>query len=107
MNNTLLAGDSDYAWGQFLVDKGVVDRREYTEKNNHFYRQYQSKTLDIHEYQRFVLTPLMDLEARRLQALREEFLAEVVQSLRLPKADELIRDHRDRGDRPTGSSRVP
>ncbi|MFT7224405.1 MAG: HAD superfamily hydrolase (TIGR01490 family) [Cellvibrionaceae bacterium] len=98
LDNTLLAGDSDYAWGQFIVDKGLVNREEYLEKNNHFYLKYQQGTLDIHEYQRFVLTPLIRLDCEQRENLRQEFLVEVVGSLRLPKADALIRHHQNLGD---------
>ena len=29
LDNTLLAGDSDYEWGQFLVDRGILEREAY------------------------------------------------------------------------------
>lgn len=98
LDNTLLAGDSDYAWGRFLVDKNIVDRDQYTKKNDQFYQQYKCGTLDIHEYQRFVLTPLIHLKHQQRESLREEFLRDVIEPLRLPKADALIRQHRDQGD---------
>ena len=98
LDNTLLAGDSDYAWGQFLVDKGVVDAEKYTRENERFYQQYQQKTLDIHEYQRFVLTPLIALTEQQKTQLHREFMATVIQDLRLPKAEALIRQHQQAGD---------
>ena len=98
LDNTLLAGDSDYAWGQFLVDKGIVDKKAYVEKNDYFYREYRRRSLDIHEYQRFILTPIMSLGASQREVLREQFIKEVVEPLRLPKADALIRHHQHQGD---------
>ena len=50
LDNTLLAGDSDYAWGQFLVDRGVLEREAYEAQNRAYYEQYAAGTLDIHEY---------------------------------------------------------
>src|SRR5204863_49895 len=58
LDNTLLAGDSDYEWGQFLVDRGVVAREAYEAQNRAFYEQYAAGRLDIHEYLGFALRPL-------------------------------------------------
>jgi hypothetical protein len=41
LDNTLLAGDSDYEWGQFLVDRGVLDARAYEAQNRAYYEQYR------------------------------------------------------------------
>jgi phosphoserine phosphatase len=58
LDNTLLSGDSDYAWGQFLIERGVLGRSEYEAQNAAFFEQYKSGTLDIHEYLGFALRPL-------------------------------------------------
>ena len=60
LDNTLLAGDSDYEWGQFLVDRGVLERAAYEAQNRAFYEQYKAGTLDIHEFLGFALRPLAD-----------------------------------------------
>jgi HAD superfamily hydrolase (TIGR01490 family) len=98
LDNTLLAGDSDYAWGQFLVEKGVVDADHYTRENDRFYEQYKLKTLDIYEYQRFVLAPLIPMSYDRKQELHAEFMRTVIASLRLEKADDLVKQHQQDGD---------
>src|SRR5438477_233363 len=58
LDNTLLSGDSDYEWAQFLVERGVLERAEYEAKNDRFFRQYKEGRLDIHEFLAFQLTPL-------------------------------------------------
>ncbi len=98
LDNTLLAGDSDYAWGQFLVNKGLVDADEYTRENDRFYEEYKRKTLNIHEYQAFVLKPLMPMPNKLLRAIHDEFLQTVISELRQTKADDLIREHRQQAD---------
>ncbi len=98
LDNTLLAGDSDHAWGEFLVNKGIVDAEHYSKENDRFYREYQNKTLDIHEYQRFVLTPLIPMSMEAREQLHNEFMSTVVAKLRLPKADALIQEHQGNGD---------
>lgn len=66
LDNTLLAGDSDFAWAQFLIGKGVLDREVQESKNVQFYEQYKAGTLDIFEFLDFQLAPL----ARRTKSLR-------------------------------------
>jgi len=99
LDNTLIAGDSDYAWGQFLVSKNIVDAEYYTKENDRFYEDYKNKTLDIHEYQRFVLTPLIPMDATTRARLHQEFMDTVITDLRLSKADALIEQHKQQGDR--------
>ena len=65
LDNTLLAGDSDYEWGQFLVDRGVLEREEYEAQNRAYYEQYVAGTLDIHEFLGFALRPLAAHPPRR------------------------------------------
>ena len=99
LDNTLIAGDSDHAWGEFLISKELVDPIVYAQKNDHFYLQYQQQTLDIHEYQAFVLAPLIKLDHQTKQALHDEFMQTVVADLRLEKSDKLIKKHTDAGDK--------
>lgn len=98
LDNTLLGGDSDHAWGQFLVDRGLVDPVHYRENNDRFYRQYQSGELDIHAYLAFALEPLTRHDMAQLRRWHDEFMRDVIAPLRLAKADALLAEHRRRGD---------
>lgn len=99
LDNTLIAGDSDHAWGTFLIDKGIVDKVDYQRKNDRFYADYCEGKLRIHDYQRFVLTPLISLSASTRTKLHSEFMASHIAPLRLLKADELLNKHRQAGDK--------
>lgn len=98
LDNTLLAGDSDYLWGQFLVARGLVDGDFYARENERFYRDYREGTLDIHAFLRFALRPLRVHPRALLEALREEFLRESIAPIMLPAARALIDSHRAAGD---------
>ena len=98
LDNTLLAGDSDYLWGRFLVAEGVVDGVHYERENARFYREYQDGTLDIQEFLRFSLRPLHDHPRAVLEALRERFVAECIDPIILPAARALVESHRLAGD---------
>ncbi len=99
LDNTLIAGDSDHAWGEFLCDHGHVDVAEYRARNEAFYRDYQAGVLDMQAFLEFALRPLRDTPMETLVAWRERFLAERIEPMLLPAASALLERHRARGDR--------
>ena len=98
LDNTLLAGDSDYEWGQFLVDRGVLEREEYEAQNRAFYDQYKAGTLDIHEFLGFALRPLAAHAPETLARWHGEFMASRIVPMIGAPARALVRRHRDAGD---------
>lgn len=100
LDNTLLAGDSDYLWGCFLVEKGLVDKQLYEEANQRFYRDYSEGTLDIHEFLNFALQPLANNEAERLKSLHQEFMEKHIRPIMTRIGMDKIAEHRRKGDHP-------
>ncbi len=98
LDNTLLAGDSDYLWGRFLAEHRIVDGESYEARNRHFYQQYLEGSLDIFEFLDFQLRPLATHERADLERWRHQFLAEKIEPIMSPKARELVARHRARGD---------
>jgi HAD superfamily hydrolase (TIGR01490 family) len=98
LDNTLLAGDSDYLWGQFLARQGVVDGAWYEEENRRYYAAYVAGTLDIDEFLAFSLKPLAELAPDRLQQLHAHYMAECITPLLRPAAVNLVARHRAQGD---------
>ncbi len=98
LDNTLLAGDSDHAWGEFLIEQGLVDEARHRAQNDAFYEQYLQGELDIHGYVAFTLEPILSLAPAELDALRQEFVTTRVASIMLPQAVALVNSHRDAGD---------
>ena len=99
LDETLLAGDSDYLWGQFLVQKGVVDGDMYERTNRLFYEQYLNGTLDIVAFSRFAFRPLSEHPMEVLQQWREEFIEQKINPIVLNKGKELLEQHRHAGDK--------
>ena len=97
LDNTLLAGDSDFEWAQFLIDKGVLDRELQEAKNLEFYRQYQAGTLDIHAFLDFQLMPLSRHSRTQLDRWHAEFMSARIRPMLLAAAAALVRKHRDTG----------
>jgi HAD superfamily hydrolase (TIGR01490 family) len=98
LDHTLLAGDSDYEWGQFLIDHGVLAREEYEAQNARFFEQYRSGTLDIHEYLGFALGPLAAHSPEALARWHAEFMRERILPMITPRARELVRRHIGAGE---------
>ncbi|MGD8614549.1 MAG: HAD family hydrolase [Gammaproteobacteria bacterium] len=98
LDNTLLDGDSDYLWGRFLVERGIVDAESYEAQNQRFYDQYVAGSLDIHAFLRFQLKPLAMHSRVRLEAWREEYLTSKIDPILLSRARELLEKHRSKGD---------
>jgi HAD superfamily hydrolase (TIGR01490 family) len=98
LDNTLLAGDSDYEWGQYLVDRGVLDRAEYEEQNKAYYDQYVAGTLDIHEYLGFALRPLARHTGEELARWHADFMRSRIAPMIGTPARELVRGHLRAGD---------
>jgi len=98
LDNTLLAGDSDFEWAQFLIERRVLDREVYEARNLEFYEQYKAGTLDIHEFLDFQLKPLSRHPRRQLDSWHSEFMAKKVKQLIAPGARKLIEQHMLNGD---------
>ncbi len=97
LDNTLLNGDSDYAWGQYLVSKGLVEREHYETANQYFYDQYKQGVLDIHEFSAFSFQPLSERSMAELAALHSEFMASTVHPMITAAAKQLVEQHRRQG----------
>jgi len=100
LDNTLLAGDSDYLWGSFLVKKGLVDKNLYEQANQRFYEDYKNGNLDIHEFLAFALTPLAENKADDLRAMHAEFMAGYIEPIMNRAGKNKIEEHRAKGDYP-------
>ena len=98
LDNTLLAGDSDFEWAQFLISRGVVDREIQEAKNIAFYEQYKAGTLDIHEFLNFQLAPLARHPRSELDAWHREYMERHIRPIMTVKARTLVLEHLAAGD---------
>lgn len=97
LDNTLLAGDSDHSWGEYLISKGLVDAKEYGKANDAFYEDYKNGTLDIVAYQEFALAALIPLTPEQRDQLHNEFMRTIIAPMMLPQAQALVEKHRNLG----------
>lgn len=98
LDGTLLPGDSDHAFGQFLVRQGWVDSEAFARANDRFFADYQAGRLDIAAYIDFITAPWRDRAAAEVQAARQRYLAECIEPMVRPEAMALVRQHQAAGD---------
>jgi len=98
LDNTLLAGDSDYGWAQFLIEAGVLDADAYERRNAEFFADYKAGRLDIHAFLDFQLRPLAEHDLEQLLAWRERFLVEKIRPMLLPAAQAIVAERLGAGD---------
>jgi len=98
LDNTLLGGDSDFLWGRYLCENGIVDEDAYRRANEHYYQQYLEGSLDIYEFLAFVFKPLASHDLEILEEWRAAYLEQKIKPIMLPAAEALVERHRARGD---------
>jgi len=98
LDHTLLSGDSDHSWGQFLVDNQLVDASVHQQRNDYFYEQYKRGELQIFEYLEFAMKPLTEHPLPLLLEMRERFLKERIEPLISDASRALLDKHRQQGD---------
>lgn len=99
LDNTLLDGDSDYLWGEYMCASGLVDAGEYARGNEDFHEAYRQGTLDIDAYLKFALAPLARYDTAELLKHRAEFVESVIKPLVSQASLDLVEQHRAAGDR--------
>lgn len=98
LDNTLLHGDSDHAWGEFLVAEGIVDAADFKQRNDVFYRQYSAGTLDIQAYLQFVLSTIAGKTDGELDSWRQGFMQKRIETMIHDASWPLLAKHQDNGD---------
>jgi HAD superfamily hydrolase (TIGR01490 family) len=98
LDNTLLGGDSDYLWGEYLVENKHVDGLNFQQANQDFYDQYVAGTMDIFEFLAFQLKPLADNDISVLEQWRADYLKQKIDPILLPAAHKLIEKHVQQND---------
>ncbi len=98
LDNTLLAGDSDFEWGQFLISEGVVDRELHQARNVQFYEDYKAGTLDINAFLEFQLMPLSRHPRSLLDAWHAKYMEQRIRPMITDQSRALVEKHRNNGD---------
>ncbi len=99
LDKTLIGGDSDFLWGEYMSEIGAVDIDTYQAKNQHFFDLYEQGRLDINEYLEFCLEPLSQQNMETLNTWHQDFMQKKIEPILLPKAQAIVDKHRQKGDK--------
>ncbi len=97
LDNTLLSGDSDYEWGQFLIGEGVLEREIYESENQRFYDDYKAGRLDIHEFLGFALAPLARHPREQLETWHARFMQARIRPIIRARGRACLAEHAAQG----------
>ncbi len=98
LDNTLLAGDSDYNWSLFLINEGLLDAEQHKARNEQFYQDYKNGCLDIYAFLKFQLKPLSEHPKKFLDELHLKYMEKVIRPMMTQKAQDLVNQHKAAGD---------
>ncbi len=98
LDNTLLAGDSDYNWSLFLINEGLLDGEQHKARNEQFYQDYKNGCLDIYEFLKFQLKPLSEHPKKFLDELHLKYMEKVIRPMMTQQAQDLVNQHKAAGD---------
>ncbi|UVJ43829.1 HAD-IB family hydrolase [Pseudomonas sp. LS1212] len=99
LDNTLLGGDSDHAWGDYLCARGILDEATYKARNDEFYQDYLAGKLNLTDYLNFCLEILATTDMAQLAQWHRDFMRDCIEPIVLPKGLELLAKHRAAGDK--------
>ena len=98
LDKTLIAGDSDFLWGEFMAEIGLVDAKSYQQQNQYFFDEYAKGNLNINAYLEFCLRPLTKHSIKTLNNLHKQFFNKKIAPIMLPKAQKVVEAHKKKGD---------
>lgn len=98
LDNTLLAGDSDYNWSLFLIEEGLLDAKTHHERNEQFYLDYKNGNLDIYKFLEFQLKPLSQHSKKFLDEMHLKYMSKVIRPMMTQKSQDLVNKHKAQGD---------
>jgi HAD superfamily hydrolase (TIGR01490 family) len=98
LDNTLLAGDSDYNWSLFLISEGLLDAKTHHDRNEQFYLDYKNGCLNIVEFLKFQLKPLSEHPKAFLDELHKKYMQNIIRPMMTVKAQNLVDKHKAAGD---------
>ena len=98
LDNTILNGDSDYSWINFLIEKRLVDKDEYERKNKYFYDQYYQGKLNYDDWAEFALTTIKGKKPEEIEDILSKFLSEIIEPMINIYALKLLHDHTHNND---------
>lgn len=100
LDETLISGDCSSLWSAYMVAKGwVADEQAFLQQDAALMEQYAIGKMDMQEYMRCTLVPLIDRRESDVAAMVENYIQDVIAPRIYTQARECLAAHRAQGDR--------
>ena len=98
LDGTLIPGDSDHSFGEFMVDIGWAEGDAWRRRNDEFYATYVAGALDVHAYVDFATSVWRRRSPQEQADVHARFMRDVIGPMLTPQAMALVKKHQDDGD---------
>jgi HAD superfamily hydrolase (TIGR01490 family) len=98
LDHTLLSGDSDVLWCDFLIQQGLLDKAEFSAKNADMEARYKAGTVGLDEFANFYVGTLAGRSPEDWEPWRKMFFAAWIQPRIAQAAIDLVTKHQATGD---------
>lgn len=98
LDHTLLSGDSDVLWCEFLIAQGIVDRASFAQRNADMEARYKTGTVGVQEFADFYVGTLAGRTPLEWEPVRQAFFAQSIVPNVPQTAIDLVNQHRQAGD---------
>ena len=98
LDNTLVAGDTAQAFSEYLDASQLPTPVDFLAVNHVYMNEYDAGTLNLEDYMRYTLSPLLTLNTTQVNAIITDFINDILVTMVLPKAHALLKKHKDNGD---------
>jgi len=99
LDHTLLDGDSDQLWCDFLIDKGLLDKAIFSAKNEAMARDYKTGAVNVQVFCEFYIGTLTLKAPADWEVIRQEFLSTWIAPRLCAGGKAQIKTHQAKGDR--------
>ena len=99
LDHTLLSGDSDVLWCEFLINRGVLDKQSFAHKNAQIDAGSRAGTIEPKVFSDFYASTLAEKSPAQWEPFRQAFTQEIIHPRISKSALDLVRKHMVVGSR--------
>jgi HAD superfamily hydrolase (TIGR01490 family) len=98
LDHTLLDGDTDVLWCEFLMARSELDRNAFEPRNRAMEERYKAGTVGVREFCEFYVGTLAGRSPAQWTATRAAFFEQCIAPRLLPDGRDCLARHRSKGD---------
>jgi len=93
LDDTLLAGDTEAAWADYMSENNLISDNSFHKKIAEFESQYREGKLNVVRYTQLLLSPIAGMKIEEVNILVKPFAKRIVDDYKDQLTDDLIKRH--------------